>query len=96
MISDGIDQINNQKDVIYTMSLCIDVNSQYSSLHFDTKEASDEFSGTEYRNDSPADFKYGNFTSSDNKSFMENWEDESEGQCWSELAPILKNICNGI
>jgi|SouAtlMetagenome_1021521.scaffolds.fasta_scaffold161270_1 hypothetical protein len=96
MISNGIEQIKKKNEEIHTMSICVDVNSQYSSLHFDTKEASDEFCGTEYRNFSPADFKYGDFTSIDNKSFEGNWECASGGKCWDETNPILKSICTKI
>lgn len=93
MISTGIEKIKLKEDKIYTMSICIDTNSQYSSLHFDTKQSSDEFDSPEYRNYSPADFKYGDFQSFDNKSFIENWEDETDGKCWNVLSPILNQIC---
>lgn len=96
LISKGVENFKEEKDLIYTMSLCIDVNSQYSSIHFDTKEASDEFCGPNQRNFSPADFKYGDYVSCDNRSFEENWEYNSEGTCWDELKPIMDKVCEDI
>lgn len=96
MLSNGFQKIQVKDDVIYTLSLCIDVNSQYSSLHFDTKDASDNFCGKGNRNYSPADFKYGDFVSIDNKSFNENWEYNTDGKCWEEITPLLDKICKEI
>jgi hypothetical protein len=44
------------------------------------------------RNTNPADLELRDFEETENKSFAMNWEEESEGECWNELEPVLQEI----
>jgi len=50
------------------------------------------FEPTGIRNDNPADFELSDFVQIENSSFENNWEKNSDGKCWNELEPILKEM----
>jgi hypothetical protein len=50
------------------------------------------FEPTNSRNCNPADFELRDFEEIDNESMPDNWEDETDGECWDILDPILQKI----
>ena len=42
----------------------------------------------------PADFELRNFEEVSHNSFPENWESDTDGECWKELEPALMEIGN--
>ena len=50
------------------------------------------FEPTAARNCNPADFDLRDFEEINNLSIPEDWEEETEGQCWDLLDPILQQI----
>ena len=48
------------------------------------------FEPTGTRNNNPADFALTNFVEIDNATIPDNWEETSDGKCWDDLEPALK------
>jgi len=46
------------------------------------------------RNCNSADFELSNFGEKENQSIPKYWETETDGQCWDELEPALREIGN--
>ena len=42
----------------------------------------------------PTDFELKDFEEINNRSFPENWENETDGECWKQLEPALIEIGN--
>jgi hypothetical protein len=44
------------------------------------------------RNENPADFYFRSIAEVQHRSFPENWEESSGGECWNELEPALISV----
>ena len=71
---------------------------EWNKKHYDTFIAEGDlaqaklFEPTENRNCNPADFALSDFCEIENLSIPEDWEEETEGECWDILEPLLKEI----
>lgn len=72
--------------------------NEYNRVHYDRYIAAGDadmaalFEAQATRNCSPADFAYREIVSCKHKSFPANWEAVSDGKCWDDLEPALREL----
>ncbi len=76
----------------------VEESNAWSKKYFDEYTAEGDFEQaklfepTGTRNCSPADFELRDYVLLNNASIPEDWEEQSDGDCWDTLGPLLQQV----
>ena len=80
--------------------LKIEKSNEWSKKHYERLIAAGDFQEAEMfkpnvgRNTNPTDFELRDLVEVSHQSFPQNWEEDTEGECWNELQPLLIEVGN--